>query len=446
VYGRRWLEDFIEAVGRSARIEPMRYDDYHRANSTHGVVYLPTVSYIEMGEWTMPPGCSARFAQLIERAKRESTFAQDKPYLRGGHWRNFFSRYAESNWMHKRMVSASHRYHALPAAERAKSMQVDLHLAQANDAYWHGLFGGIYLPHLRRQVYASLARVERALDERAPRKPVECFDIDLDGHDEAILSNRRMVAIVKPHEGASVCEFTHYGLAHNFCDTLMRREEHYYDKVRAGPVVERSDAPASIHDRVAFRTRIAQEDLMTDRHPRSTFADFWESESGGAAAERVEYDRPTVRGTSIAMKGRIGGASIRKRIKINAAGLAVRYEVTSDDGARGALTVELNLAMPSCDGQGGSYVDGDTPLGGFESTLQRDRLTRLDLVDSELRGSLQLVCSEPLTFAARPLYTVSQSESGFEKIMQAATLRLGWPVVLGPGGMQTVEIRLMVRS
>ena len=447
VYGRRWLEDFIEAVGRSSRIEPMRYDDYHRANRSHGIVYLPTVSYIEMGEWTLPPGCSTRFAQLIERAKRESTFGDDKPYLRGGHWRNFFSRYPESNWMHKRMESASRRFHALPASQRVKTMRADLHLAQANDAYWHGLFGGIYLPHLRRQVYSSLARLEAALDARAPRDPVECTDVDLDGQDEAIVSNRRMLAVVKPHEGGSVCEFTHYGLAHNFCDTLMRREEHYYDKVRAGPISAHSDAPASIHDRVAFRAHITEEDLKPDRHPRSSFVDFWWTESDrDGEPPRVEYGAPSPRGASIDLTGRAGALDIRKRIKLNATGLAVTYDLSSDGGACGTLAVELNLSMPSCDGPGGAYVHDGNRLGGFAGAIRLEGVTRFDLTDSELGGSLRLLCSAPARLEARPLYTVSQSEAGFEKIMQAATVRAAWPIDLDPGSKQTINVRLMVTT
>jgi hypothetical protein len=120
--------------------------------------------------------------------------------------------------------------------------------------------------------------------------------------------------------------------------------------------------------------------------------------------------------------------------------------LTSDDGARGTLGVELNVAMPSCDGPGGAYVDGDTPLGGFAGTFRLDSRTRLDLADSELGGSLRLMCSEPATIEAHPLYTVSQSEAGFEKIMQAATVRASWPIVVSPGGKQTIEVRLMVRG
>ena len=446
VYGRRWLEDFIEAVGRSPHVQPMRYDEFHRTNRTHGVVYLPTGSYAEMGEWTLPPENAARFAHLIERAKRESTLVADKPYLRGGHWRNFFTRYAESNWMHKRMQSASRRLRALPAHARSATMRADLHLAQANDAYWHGLFGGIYLPHLRRQVYGSLARLEAALDERAPRRPVEWTDIDLDGHDEAILTNRRMLAVVKPHESASVCEFTHFGLAHNFCDALMRRVEHYYDKIRSGPAAAHSDAPASIHDRVAFRTHVTEDDLKPDRYPRHTFMDFWQ---GGHDADqvRVEYAGGATRGASITATAQMPDASIRKRLKVDTAGLAVRYAISSERGVAGALTVEFNLAMPSCDGPGGAYIDASGAAhGGFDGTLALDACTRLDLVDSELHGSARLQFSQPVALAASPLYTVSQSEAGFEKIMQAATLRATWTVDVQAGGMQTLDVRLMVRA
>jgi len=58
--------------------------------------------------------------------------------------------------MHKRMLALSERLARVPAAQRTEEMHTLLYAAQANDAYWHGLFGGLYLPHLRRAVYASL--------------------------------------------------------------------------------------------------------------------------------------------------------------------------------------------------------------------------------------------------------------------------------------------------
>ena len=86
--------------------------------------------------------------------------------VRGAPWRNFFVKYPESHRMHRRMLEVSE---AVDAAARVAPL--DPELARARDAlwrsqcgcaYWHGLFGGLYLPHLRDAVYGSLLRAENA--------------------------------------------------------------------------------------------------------------------------------------------------------------------------------------------------------------------------------------------------------------------------------------------
>jgi hypothetical protein len=447
VFGRRWLEDFIESVTRSPRIEALRYADYHGAHQSRGVVYLPTVSYIEMSEWTLPPQSAERFSKLVERARHEGTFGQDKVYLRGGHWRNFFSRYPESNWMHKRMELASLRFHSLPHEKQTGRMRSDLHLAQANDAYWHGLFGGIYLPHLRRQVYSAIARLEAAVDVVAARPSVERIDLDFDDLPEVFLWCPELLAVVKPHAGASICELTHYGLAHNFADTLTRREEHYFDKIRAQTA---SSAPsdggvASIHDRVGYRTRVTPSDLGVDTYARAMFLDFWKS--GGGTATFIEYEPLPTRGAACAnFAGRTGDVAWRKRVKVASRGLTVTYDVSAQAGASGILTVELNVAMPSCDGPGGAYVVSGEKRARFDERLEVARCSSLRLADSELGGSLILAASTPAEIVAEPLYTVSQSEAGFEKIMQAATIRASWPIELTAGAAQRLVVRLIIAA
>jgi 4-alpha-glucanotransferase/alpha-amylase len=52
--------------------------------------------------------------------------------------------------------------------------------------------------------------------------------------------------------------------------------------------------------------------------------------------------------------------------------------------------------------------------------------------------------SHPVTLRARPHFSVSQSESGFEKIMQATTLLLEWPVT-APQLIVTLEIKAHAR-
>jgi hypothetical protein len=53
-------------------------------------------------------------------------------------------------------------------------------------------------------------------------------------------------------------------------------------------------------------------------------------------------------------------------------------------------------------------------------------MRRITLDDSELRGSLLIEASQPVRLEAQPHRTVSQSEAGFEKIMQAVCITLTW--------------------
>lgn len=429
VYGRRWLEDFVEAVERSPSVEPVRYADYHGAHPSRGIVYLPTVSYYEMSEWTMPPHQAYRLASLVERAKREGTFGLDKVYLRGGQWRNFLSRYPESNWMHKRMEMVSLRLRSMRRSERTIGMRADLHLAQANDAYWHGLFGGIYYPHLRRQVYAAIARLEAAMDARAPLPAVERIDLDFDDCEEVFLRSASMLAVVKPNAGASLCELTHFGLAHNFADTLARREEHYYETIRqrVPPDPATEGGIASIHDRVAYRTTVREADLAPDRTPRTIFLDFWRP-AGQDHETCLAFETSAVPRTAATFAAKLEGMSILKKFKVGNRGAIVSYDLRAASDVSGTFVVELNVALPSCDGPGGAYVVDHKRIAGFGERFAVTGCSSLQLADSELGGSVSIVLDSPADISGEPHYTVSQSEAGFEKIWQAATIRASFPI------------------
>src|SRR6185436_1512495 len=92
--------------------------------------------------------------------------------LRGGFWRNFLVKYpevAEIYWKMLRLSAAiSQAQTRRPGDQAVLAAREALWRGQANDAYWHGVFGGCYLPHLRRAVKSSLLEAERSLDARAP--------------------------------------------------------------------------------------------------------------------------------------------------------------------------------------------------------------------------------------------------------------------------------------
>ena len=439
VFEKGWLTQFVEGVLSSPLIRTETYAEYHVRERTRGIVYLPTTSYIEMNEWTLPAPRAATYHALLEQEKAAGRFEAHKPFLRGGIWRNFMSRYPEANWMHKRMLGASRRLAALPPEQRSAELQEYLHRAQANDAYWHGLFGGLYLPHLRRAIWNNLLKLEAALERLAPWPRQQQGDLDHDGHVETALRNPFIHAYVRDDGHASLVEFSSLAVAHNFGDTLRAYEEAYHAKIHLADASHAAPAAtegiSSAHDRVAFLHTILPGDADPDERPRGIFID--------SLVGRNDMLRPI----AFYAPGEIPGVwtaagegwRIGKSYRLDGDTLNVVFR------AEGAalpklIETELNLALPSCDGFGGRYVlaDGSVP-GGFGEALELSGVQRITLDDSELHGALLIEVSQPVRLEARPHRTVSQSEAGFEKIMQAVCITLAWSPVAG------IEQRIALR-
>ncbi len=427
VYGRRWLAEFVERVLASPRLAPLAYRDYHAKRRARGLVYLPSVSYVEMNEWTLPAEAATRYAALVRAAREAGTWEADKPFLRGGIWRNFFSRYAEANWMHKRMLALSARVAGASGRADAAALRALLYAAQANDAYWHGLFGGLYLPHLRRAVWRNLLALEARLDETAPRPAHTICDLDLDGADELFLVTAALQAVIRLDGEAAAHELSSYALAQNFGDTLRRRREHYHARLAAG--AEAAPQPggiASAHDRFVLKHAIGPADVEPDARARSLFRD---SLLGAGAPETplAGYRLVRTEGARAEFAAEAAGLRIAKTWSLEGAELRVAWRI---EGGAGEFATELDLAMPSCDGFAGRFIAGGAIRGGFGEPLDLDAASGLVLDDRYLGGRVLLRVEPPARLSARPCHTVSQSEDGLERIMQSVTLRLCWP--LGP--------------
>ena len=431
VYEKGWLEQFVRGVLRSKKVRTETFEEFHTRSTTHGVVYLPTTSYIEMNQWTLPAPAAETFAGLLQQEKEAGRLERTKPFVRGGIWRNFFSRYAESNWMHKRMLQLSQRLEGLPANHRQPAMQTALYRSQANDAYWHGLFGGLYLPHLRRAIWNNLIELEQALDAAAPRAPIARSDIDHDGAEEVALHNGQLQLMVRLDGNAAPHEFDCYPLRHNFGDTLRRTREQYHSRLAAQQETRHQGAGiASAHDRVQFKHEITAADVEVDARPRAIFVDTWISAEGArhemAGYELVQAAAPLHRLNFVAT---VPEGRVDKHLALEGTQLIAGWHCQSGGQRAGRFSTQLNLAMPSCDGYAGRYVleDGSIPCG-FGQQLVLAGFRHLKLEDDVLGGSLLLSASQPVALNAAPYYTVSLSEAGFEKIMQGVCLNLSWPV------------------
>src|SRR5450830_386598 len=204
-----WVDRLFEAIegeaGWLSTVTPSEWLAGHRPTTR---AYFPTASYMEMTEWVLPPDETPVFVGLLERARECGDPAAR--FLRGGFWRNYAARYREINDLHKQMLRASEKVEAMPEsgpggpARKARALD-HLYQGQSNDCYWHGLFGGIYISHMRLAACEHLIAAEDAAD-RAARTAgaapgpdgVRVADVDLDGIDELVLATPGQVVVVKP--------------------------------------------------------------------------------------------------------------------------------------------------------------------------------------------------------------------------------------------------------
>ncbi|HEX9180712.1 MAG TPA: alpha-amylase/4-alpha-glucanotransferase domain-containing protein, partial [Burkholderiales bacterium] len=215
-----------------------------------------------------------------------------------------------------------------------------------------------------------------------------------------------------------LCELDSYELAQNFGDTLRRHREHYHRKAQRGPGNDQAGAGiASAHDRVSFKHDIRPADLALDELPRGMFLDRIDGVLVGDYAEQPG-------GEEAQCAARFAAGAVSKQYRLAGSRLSAAWSFGG--GRPSGFSTELNIAMPSCDGPAGRYIVAGRIPGGFGQPLDEQDVRELLLDDEHLGGGIRVMAWPPARIRARPLHTVSQSEDGFEKIMQCAMLILEW--------------------
>ncbi|HMJ79518.1 MAG TPA: alpha-amylase/4-alpha-glucanotransferase domain-containing protein, partial [Candidatus Dormibacteraeota bacterium] len=230
-----WVERFFEALEASAAwLTTLTPSTWLERHAPLGRAYVPTGSYAEMGEWALPPDEARHFTEVLH-----ADLAAGRPeprWLRGGFWRNFQVKYREVNDLHKQMLRASAAVEAMPAGASRRRALDELYRGQCNDCYWHGLFGGVYLGHLRLATLGHLIAAEDLAD-RASRAAglggdgVVVADLDLDGQDELLLRTVGQVVAVKPDAGAGIASWDVRATRHALAAVLRRRPEAYHGRL-----------------------------------------------------------------------------------------------------------------------------------------------------------------------------------------------------------------------
>ena len=472
----RWVARFFEALEQNAdwltTTTPSAWLAEHRPI---GRVYIPTGSYAEMGEWALPPGESRVFASVLHAAQAEGR--PEARWLRGAFWRNFQVKYREINDLHKQMLRTSDKVDAMPAGP-ARDLAVDhLYRGQSNDCYWHGLFGGIYISHMRLATYEHLIAAEDLADQAAGAlRGAERRDLDMDGQDDVRLAGPGQVVTVDLTSGAGIGGWDIRAVRHALLAVMRRRPEAYHEILRdhearlAGdPGADGGPEPsgaASIHDLVTTKEPGLAGQLHYDPYERRSglvrllapgtdpeawvtgqAAELGDAVNGAFELELLEPDRlVTTRDGSI--RTPTGAAAIRvaKEIRLGGDRRSPTLEVRTTIVNRSAGPIEalLGLEWTVTMLGGGGNPSAWLELAG-ERTAHDARGTAVG-VTAFAQGNdyIGVRVTSSVSRAAgawwAPVETVSNSEGGFERVYQGSGLLLSWPLALAVGASFSVTV------
>jgi alpha-amylase len=457
VYEGGWLDRFFDRLLSTSWLELTTLADVVERRPPSGRVYLPTASYREMGEWALPAETARELARAAEEIGRRTDGERLKGLLRGGFWRTFLVKYPEVADTYWKMLRLSRALHAAlgrrPDDRHLGRGRAALWRGQANDAYWHGVFGGCYLPHLRRAVKGALLEAERSLVDAGavPEIAWTREDGNGDGHAEVFVRTRALTATVAPDAGGMVTELGYYPAGLDVADVLARRPEAYHDQVRARAAADASGAARTIHDTAApkeagldallaydkFRRGSLIEGFFDDGHGPIDPVAPWTAARGVTAVARLDcavQDAPD--GVSVVLSRAAAAdlpAALEKRVTIRDATLEVDYRLRPAADARltGRWAVQWNLALTAGHAPD-RYLDlaGRPTLGSTGHQAGRSAVT---MIDEWAAVEAQLRWSPAADLGWGPVETVSLSEGGFERIYQGTALLLVWRLDVAPG-------------
>jgi alpha-amylase len=403
-----------------------------------------------MGDWSLP----AEAGQALEAARRElgplEGGSRITALLRGGFWRAFLVKYPEVADIYWKMLRLSRAIEEAlaerPGTPALTAAREALWRGQANDAYWHGVFGGCYLPHLRRAVKSSLLDAERLLDASSPplaQAAARVADANGDGRAEIGVRTAALAVTVDPGLGGALTELAYLPRTLDLADVMTRRPEAYHEQVRRRRLAEATAGAHTIHDAHGAKEDGLDALLAYDACRRASLLDGRARVGGpldavapwpagpGIPAERRRFDVEEGDGAVTIVFAAAGG--VDKRIVVRGATVRAEYRLQAQEAGR--FAVQWNLALTAGDALG-RYLSlpGRPSLGSRGRTHEAGTVT---LTDEWIGVDAHLAWSEGAELAWGPVETVSVSETGFERIYQGIALLLTWPVAAAGGQVWT---------
>lgn len=483
VYKEKWLEKFIELMLKNSDwINIVHFSEALKILKPLGTIYLPTASYAEMMHWALPAKSFKDYEDFETYLKKKNLFDEVNVFVRGGFWRNFLSKYSESNNMHKKMLYLTQRVEKLQQKTRSsllKKAKDHIWAGQCNCPYWHGVFGGLYLNHLRNAIYQNLIEAEKLINKVEKKlfqkiEKIKNYDINKDGFEEILVESKNFSLYITPEFGGKLYELDYKPKNRNFLDTLTRREEGYHQKLvelalHANEQKKDNEKEvASIHDMLVAKEKGLEKYLNYDWYEKKSFIDhFLEKNITREEFYKVQYKElgdfvnqeymikekkftgnlfkiSLQREGNVWFKKEFFPILLTKEFILNDKDqiLFTRYRLKNLSGKTLELRfgIELNFGMLAGQAPDRYYVSKDYDLGKPYLNTHGELIdtTHLGIVDESIGTRIDIISNKNAHIWYFPIETISLSESGFERVYQSSnvvyiydlTLEKTWNVTL----------------
>jgi alpha-amylase len=428
VYNQEWLKKFLSRLESNINIETITPQQAATRFKTNAIVYLPTASYEEMGEWVLKAQDFFVYDELKNFLKINNKFEPYRDFIRGGFFRNFYNKYSRLNYMQKRMLVLSREINSKADFKKDRKIFINLYKAQTNCSYWHGVFGGFYLGHIRSAVYENLISAENMFDEKYNRAGLNFKeqDIDLDSNKEIIVKNQKIICCFS-RRGASLLEMSLRESHFNLINTVTRQEESYHKKIRQN--IQSEEAVSTIHNIVKQKDKDLDKYLIYDQYERLglldhlldkkiSLDDFNLGKGINTLSDEIYAVEAAQEKGKILLKSSFhkDGLSFSKNIEFSGnCGFKASYKFDKKNILKDYnFGIEFNMSFASLEHISRKEKAKKTPLGERRHWPQTDSFV---IADNFKKIIVEFSFDRAEIFTL-PIYSVSSSESGFEKVYQ----------------------------
>ncbi len=460
VYEDGWLDEFFRKLSEQSNwITFLPPGEVLDRVAPRGRIYLPTGSYAEMMQWSLPTAQAnlafEHFLQILDEDK--PNWQEYRAFARGGYWRNFFVKYPESNHLHKHSLRTSARIEAFATTGLDLSeARRELLRSQCNDPYWHGVFGGIYLSNLRHANYTALITADAILDRAEGRSGIrmEATDMDCDGAPEIILESPVLSLFVKPSLGGMIAEIDFKPRAFNATNIVSRRTEAYHSKIAEATLDSDKSEATSIHNGLKAKESGLEKLLVYDDYRRGCLIEHFLDpdrsfdpqqgleEIGNFVTSAFEWGWNEGEGClQLSCSGTVLGKPVRlvKQLVVSPDGgdLKVTYSITNESAEqlRFSFASEWAFHLLAPDAPDRYYESDGKKLSwpAMNSNGRLPKASNIRLVDEYLKLAIAIDTVGSDEIVRYPIETVSMSEGGFERMFQGSIVMPIWKVELSPG-------------